>query len=217
MNICYIFCALDCEISQLDRDETDYVIAADAGFSQALKIGIKPDAVVGDFDSLKSIPECENTAVYPVRKDDTDFLLAIKAGLEKGYKKFIVYGAVGARLDHTLGAVQGAAFAANRNASLILASEAFCITAIKNSSAVFNKKASGIVSVFALNGEACGVTISGLSYNAENITVKPDFPIGVSNEFTGEEAKIEVKNGILTVMWQGKPSDIILSEDEEND
>ena len=213
MDICYIFCALDSGIQALETSPGDYIIAADAGYKQTQKLGLKPDLVVGDFDSLKSVPENEMTVIHPVRKDDTDFLLAVKEGLKRGYKKFIVFGAVGARLDHTLGAIQVTTFAAENGAVMILSSDSFCITSVKNSKISFKSKSEGILSVFAVTCEAYGVTIKGLSYETDDITLKPDFPIGVSNEFTGKPAIIKVTDGILTVMWQGSPDDIIFREE----
>ena len=119
MNICYIFGALDTPIADFKPQESDLIIAADGGYSTLTKLNIKPDLVVGDFDSLGSIPENENVVKHPVKKDDTDTLLAVKIGLEKGYKTFIIYGAIGGRLDHTVATIQTAAFVAERASSIL--------------------------------------------------------------------------------------------------
>ena len=82
----------------------DYVIAADAGYLACLVAGVTPDLLLGDFDSLerpKDFPNAIRTA--PVEKDDTDTMLAVRAGLEQGCDTFYFYGATGGkRLDHTL-------------------------------------------------------------------------------------------------------------------
>ena len=81
MGKCVVFCAgsFDCLVQPLTAE--DYVIAADGGLRHTNRLGITPNAVLGDFDSLGFTPEGAN--VFPVEKDDTDTMLAIKVALEK--------------------------------------------------------------------------------------------------------------------------------------
>ncbi len=202
MSICYIFGALDCSITDFNPNENDLIIAADGGYSTLTKLNIKPDLVVGDFDSLGEVPENENIIKHPVKKDDTDTLLAVKIGLEKGYKTFIIYGAIGGRLDHTVATIQTATFVAENGGIAYICDDNHTVTAIKNSSIKFKKTAKGYVSVFALSGIAKGVTIKGLLYELDNAEISPDFPLGVSNEFIGRDSEISVKDGILTIIYE---------------
>ncbi|MBE6751703.1 MAG: thiamine diphosphokinase [Ruminococcaceae bacterium] len=202
MSICYIFGALDCSITDFNPNENDLIIAADGGYSTLTKLNIKPDLVVGDFDSLGEVPENENFIKHPVKKDDTDTLLAVKIGLEKGYKTFIIYGAIGGRLDHTVATIQTATFVAENGGIAYICDNNHTVTAIKNSSIKFKKTAKGYVSVFALSGIAKGVTIKGLLYELDNAEISPDFPLGVSNEFIGRDSEISIKDGILTIIYE---------------
>ena len=202
MNICYIFGALDTAIADFKPQESDLIIAADGGYSTLKKLNIKPDLVVGDFDSLGETPENENIIKYPIKKDDTDTLLAVKIGLEKGYKTFVIYGAVGGRLDHTVATIQTATFVAENGGIAYIYDGNHTVTAIKNSSIKFKDTAKGYISVFALSGIAKGVTIKGLLYELDNAEISPTFPIGVSNEFLGKESEISVKDGILTIIYE---------------
>lgn len=202
MSICYIFGALDCSITDFKPNENDLIIAADGGYSTLTKLNIKPDLVVGDFDSLGEVPENENIIKHPVKKDDTDTLLAVKIGLEKGYKTFIIYGAIGGRLDHTVATIQTATFVAENGGIAYIYDGNHTVTAIKNSSIKFKDTAKGYISVFALSGIAKGVTIKGLLYELDNAEISPTFPIGVSNEFLGKESEISVKDGILTIIYE---------------
>ena len=206
MKTCFIFGALPCEIKEKPLDG-DYVIAADKGLLCCKANGIEPDITVGDFDSLGSVPDGENVEIHPVRKDDTDSMLALKIGLNHGYKRFIFYGCIGGLTDHTLANIQLTVYAAEHGAAAYMYDNGSCITSIKNSSLIFGKNCSGRVSVFALNGKAEGVSISGLSYELENAEISGDFPLGVSNEFTGKDAEINVNNGTLTVVFGGTASD----------
>ena len=75
---------------------------ADAGYTQVRRQGLKPDLVVGDFDSLGSVPEGEKIVRHPVMKDDTDMMYSLKECLGRGYRNFLILGATGGRLDHTV-------------------------------------------------------------------------------------------------------------------
>ena len=203
MNTCYIFGALDTEIVDFNPQGTDLIIAADGGYSTLKKLNIKPNLVVGDFDSLGETPKDETVIKHPIKKDDTDTLLAVKIGLEKGYKTFVIYGAVGGRLDHTVATIQTATFVAENGGIAYIYDGNHTVTAIKNSSINFKANAKGYISIFALSGIAKGVTIKGLLYTLDNAEITPDFPIGVSNEFIGKESEISVKDGVLTIIFEG--------------
>lgn len=203
MNICYIFGALDTAIADFKPQESDLIIAADGGYSTLKKLNIKPDLVVGDFDSLGETPENENIIKYPIKKDDTDTLLAVKTGLEKGYKTFVIYGAIGGRLDHTVATIQTATFVAENGGIAYIYDGTHTVTAIKNTSIKFKNTAKGYVSVFALSGISKGVSISGLLYELNDVEITPSFPLGVSNEFICKESEISVKNGVLTIIFEG--------------
>ena len=82
MKICYIACALDCKI-QISPKENDLVIGADRGYFTLVENDILPHVAIGDFDSYTGKIDCENTIVYPVKKDDTDSALCIKYGIEQ--------------------------------------------------------------------------------------------------------------------------------------
>ncbi len=205
---CYIFGAVEGTVSDFKPQKSDLVIAADAGYLTLKKMGIKPNIVIGDFDSLGEEPENENTVRHPEIKDDTDTMLSIKAGLKKGFKDFVIYGCLGGRLDQTIASIQSASFILKNGGKCVLCEHNFCVTVIENESLCFKENSVGLISVFALNGVAKGVNLSGLKYPLINATVTPDFPIGVSNEFTGEKATVSVDEGILTVMWRGSIENI---------
>ena len=201
MSICYIFGSALGEPDLFKPNESDLVIAADAGYLKLKKLGITPDLAVGDFDSLGEIPTDTEVVKHPVKKDDTDTLLSIKIGIEKGFKEFHFYGCTGNRLDHTFGALQNLSFLAERGCRGYLFGEDFISTAIKNDSLEFGKEKQGNISVFAATSE-CEVSIDGLLYTLENKKITYDFPIGVSNEFIGKKAKITALNGTAIIIYK---------------
>ena len=200
MDTCVIFCAgeFDRLIQPIRR--TDLVIAADGGLRHLTQLGIQPDIILGDFDSLGYTPE--GAQVYPVEKDDTDSMLALRHGLRRGCTRFVLYGSLdGPRLDHTIANLQSLLFLAEHGAEGFLAGNRYIATVIKDSSVSFPDTATGILSVFCINGTADGVRLSGLKYPLENGQLSSCFPLGVSNHFTGQAATVSVKNGSLLLLY----------------
>ena len=197
---CVIFCAGEfCGLAEPLHSE-DFVIAADGGLTHLQGIGVVPNEIIGDFDSLGYVPE--NATVFPVEKDDTDSILAVRRGLSLGYREFVIYGSLGGgRLDHTLANLQTLAFLAAHGATGHLVGNDNIVTLVQDGALRFPATAEGIVSVFCLGQDAEGVTIRGLQYPLENGTITSRFPLGVSNHFMGENAEISVKSGSLWVIY----------------
>ena len=203
MRECVIFCAAECDGLARPIGPESFVIAADGGLRHTEKLGIAPDAVLGDFDSLDFCPEGAN--VFPVEKDDTDAMLAVRLGLERGCGEFLLYGSLdGPRLDHTVANFQTLQFLAEHGAAGYLIGNTTMVTVVKNGKITFPAGLSGTISVFCMGSDAVGVTEKGLFYGLENGTLSSGFPLGVSNHFTGEAAEISVKNGSLLVLWERK-------------
>ena len=203
MASCIIFCAAECDALLQPLGADDYVIAADGGLRHTQKLGITPNEVLGDFDSLGYTPE--NAAVFPVEKDDTDAMLAVRRGLSLGFCDFLLYGSLdGPRLDHTVANFQTLQFLADRDASGVLCGNTMLATVVKNGSVAFPAGCRGTVSVFCMGADVRGVTLKGLYYPLENGTLTAGFPLGVSNHFTGEPAQIAVEEGSLLVIWERK-------------
>ena len=182
-----------------------YVIAADRGFDSLLAYGVTPDLAVGDFDSLGHRPSHPNVIQLPAEKDDTDMVYAIRKGLERGYRRFILLGGVGGRLEHTLGNLQLLDWLASQGAQGFLAGEKTAATCIRDGkSMVFPPSMSGYLSVFCNSGTAEGVTLSGLKYPLDRYTLSGSFPLGVSNQFLGAEAGVSVEKGSLLLIWEDK-------------
>ena len=201
MKECVIFCAAECNGLARPIGTDSFVIAADGGLRHAEAFHITPDAVLGDFDSLGYTPEGSN--VFPVEKDDTDAMLAIRLGLERGCDSFLLYGSLdGPRLDHTVANFQTLQFLADRGAKGYLIGNTTMATVVKNGEIRFPSGLSGTISVFCMGKDAEGVTETGLFYGLRDAALTSGFPLGVSNHFTGAEAAISVRNGSLLVLWE---------------
>ena len=203
MGSCLVFCAGGFEGLVEPIRSGDYILAADGGLRHLERLSLAPNAILGDFDSLGYIPECGE--VFPVEKDDTDSMLAVRKGLELGFERFLLYGSLdGPRLDHTIANFQTLQFLADRGVEGWLIGNTYLATVIKNGKLQFDADAQGIFSVFCLGTDAQGVTIQGAKYTLENGTLSAGFPLGVSNHFTGEPVQITVENGSLLVLYDRK-------------
>ena len=198
MRKCVIFCAG--AFHGLMEPVEGVTIAADGGLAHMEHLGLIPDVILGDFDSLGYVPQKAN--VFPVEKDDTDAMLAVRKGLELGCDRFILYGALeGPRLDHTVANFQTLQFLSDRGARGYLVGKDTVVTVIKNGTLTLPARQEGIVSVFCMGKDALGVTIRGLQYPLENGTLSAGFPLGVSNHFVGKAAEISVEDGSLLILY----------------
>ena len=203
MGKCIIFCAAGFNGLVEPVREDDFVIAADGGLVHTEKLNLVPNEILGDFDSLGRIPSGAN--VFPVEKDDTDAMLAVRRGLSLGYREFVLYGSLdGPRLDHTVANFQTLQYLADRGAVGYLAGCSDLVTVVKEGTIRFPADRKGTVSVFCMGCDAEGVTLEGLYYPLEKGRLTAGFPLGVSNHFTGKPAAITVEKGSLLVLWQRK-------------
>lgn len=207
--ICYIAGALEPGALILSARRPALVIAADRGAEHLAARGIAADLVVGDFDSLGRVPEGGNVVRHPVEKDDTDMLLAIREGLERGCRQFVLYGGLGGRLDHTVANLQALAFLARRGASGFLLGGGLAATVLRNGSLAFGPEHTGTISVFCNGPDARGVDLEGLYYPLQNAVLTSGFPLGVSNRFTGAPARVTVREGELLVIWEEEPESLV--------
>ena len=203
MGTCLIFCAAEFDDLARPIGTEDYIIAADGGLTHLEKIGAAPHEIIGDFDSLGYTPH--SATVFPVEKDDTDAMLAVRRGLSLGYRNFILYGSLdGPRLDHTVANFQVLQFLADNGCSGYLVGNRQIVTVVKNGTLRFSAAADGTVSVFCMGATAEGVTLKNLYYPLENGQLTAGFPLGVSNHFIGKEAEISVNSGSLLIIWDRK-------------
>ena len=205
MKRCFIFAAGT--FYGLRRKPEDLVIAADAGYRTCRELGIVPDLLLGDFDSMEQPEDFANIHRSPVEKDDTDTMLAVKTGLEQGCGEFYLYGGTGGRrLDHTLANLQTLLYLRRRGARGYLYDNDFVWTVIENETIRVDKTVEwGLLSVFCLGDRARGVTETGVQYPLQGAELTAEFPLGVSNHILEPVAMVGVETGALAVGWELEP------------
>ncbi len=195
-----IFCAGGCNGLLEPVGNDDFLLAADGGLTHFEKLGLTPDGILGDFDSLGYVPE--GAKVFPVEKDDTDAMLAVRQGLSMGYQEFLLYGSLdGPRLDHTIANFQTLQYLCDRGAQGALIGNSYIALVVKNGTVRFPAAATGILSVFCMGADAGGVTLTGLQYELQDAVLTAGFPLGVSNHFQNREAAVTVQRGSLLLLF----------------
>ncbi|MBR4971388.1 MAG: thiamine diphosphokinase [Oscillospiraceae bacterium] len=200
MKLCTIFCAG--EFTSLAQPITpgSTIIAADGGLRHTQALGLQPHIILGDFDSLGHIPE--GAQVFPVEKDDTDSMLAIKQGLRMGCDCFHLYGALdGHRVDHTMANFQALHYLCDHGARGYLIGNRQIVCALQGGTLEFPAHFTGFLSVFCLGADAKGVSLQGLKYETDHVVLTAGFPLGVSNQFVGQAARVSVEQGTLLLIW----------------
>ncbi len=177
----------------------DLVIACDRGYLYALKMGIRPGLVIGDFDSAPEPDIGVPVERHPARKDDTDTMLAVRRALEKGCDEITVACAFGGRLDHTYANIQAGAYAAEHGAVVRLCGVDTEAWVFSGRALDFPRRSGRSFSVFSVTDRA-SATIAGAAYGCDKLEIRNTFPIGISNEWTDGQITVTAHSGVLMVM-----------------
>jgi thiamine pyrophosphokinase len=183
----------------------DLVVCVDGGARQALALGLRPDVVVGDMDSMEPAlrERLEEEGVqlvgYPCRKDETDLELAVKYALAKGATELILLAALGGRIDHTLanlmllaspdlGEVRVRIIEGNQELFLV------------KKEAVIEGMPGDTVSLLPLTADAVGIYTEGLEYPLQDGVLKFGAARGVSNVLLASKGRVRLADGLLLVV-----------------
>lgn len=180
----------------LDKKQGDLLIAADGGYAK-IEDKASIDLIVGDFDSLGYVPD-GNVLKLKKEKDETDTDVAAEYAAKKGADEIVFYACLGGKPDHALANLQLGVRLAERGVKVRFVSKDFTVYAINRAALYLPARESGRVSVFSPDNTE-GVTIKGLKYTAEGITLTNKVALGVSNEFVGKDAEISAKEGTLII------------------
>ena len=194
------------ELPNLDAARTllrddDYIIAADGGTRHALALGLVPSVVIGDLDSLGAVnlPASVDVIQYPADKDETDLELALLHARERGFDEILLIGALGGRLDQTLG-----------NLSLlsdpiwdgvdVRMDDGVEQVFFARKQAQIQGRIGEIVSLIPWRGDVAIANTEGLRWSLQNEILYAHQTRGISNELTAENAQIDVDAGLLLII-----------------
>lgn len=183
---------------------TDLIIAADGGANTCRRLGIFPDALIGDLDSIDPavLQEFQEKSVslhrHPPRKDATDLELALDLALAKGAQEVWLLGGLGGRWDMSLANVLLAAQKKYRTVAFSIPGPA-CVMHILHPGQPFTLKGlpGQTVSLLPLQGDVHGLTLHGFEYPLQDATLSFGTTRGVSNILTGSTATVQLQSGVL--------------------
>ena len=195
----------DLNKARLLPQRDDYIICADGGTRHALALGLQPNLVIGDMDSLKegqwqNLEKAEiPIELYPHDKNETDLELAIMRAIELEPKEILVIAALGGRLDHTLGnlALLSDSRLSAFNARFDDGVEEifFC-----REQAEVHGGSGDTLSLIPWGGPVQGIQTQGLRWSLNRETLYPDKTRGISNEMLSDIASISVESGLLLIV-----------------
>lgn len=182
---------------------TDTIICADGGANAAFLVKIKPDVVIGDNDSLDAKTEelirknKIQKITFPRDKDQTDSELALNYALKRGFANILLVGFMGDRFDHVLALFLYVA-SYTKKAEVTFVSQTQNIFLLKKTYVNLLGKKGDYVSLLPLEKNV-KVTTSGLIYGLKNESLQFAKTIGVSNEFSGEKARVKADGKLLVI------------------
>jgi len=181
---------------------TDLVICADGGASNALALGMQPQIVIGDLDSLdgnlKAQLDAEGCQIltHPARKDETDLELALRYAIDRGVDEILILGALGSRIDQTLANVLLLTLPEMRSVKIRILYGRQEVFLIRNE-ALVEGQVGDTLSLLPLTEQVTGIYTEGLEYPLENDTLYLGPSRGISNVLTSSQARVRIGQGLL--------------------
>ena len=199
----------DFALSFIQELKPDYILGVDKGLQFCYEYDIRPDYIVGDFDSLseegeaymESLEDLEIVRLKP-EKDDSDTQSAVNFAIDRGAERITILGATGNRIDHLMANFGLLVHGRNRGADIILVDQWNYMKLIESHTVLKKEEQFGkYVSFFSLEGDLTGLTLRGFKYPLNKYHLKvSDSGLTVSNEIVDEEACVEFDAGSLLML-----------------
>lgn len=179
----------------------DFIICADGGYRHAVALAVTPDLIIGDMDSctLQLPGNVEVKKCSPI-KDETDTFMALKEGLSRGFCDFLLFGAMGGRLDHTIANISLLLYALQHNANAVMYDERTEVKFLRPGKHVIDGTNAQYFSLFAFDGAVKGITLTGAKYPLYEAQLECSVALGISNEFLERQVEISFVSGSLLVI-----------------
>jgi len=181
--------------------ESDFIIAADGGTRHALALGLTPNIIIGDLDSLNVERLTFNAEIIqsPADKNETDLELAFQHALTLNPEQIIILAALGGRLDQTLGNI---ALVSNvqRSTSNVRLDDGIEEVFFCRDEYTIKGTSGDIISLIPWQGEVTGIVTTGLKWTLQNEILYPQKTRGISNEMMNDTATIQIKSGLLLII-----------------
>lgn len=182
------------------RDESDFILSADGGTDYCFELGIIPDLIIGDLDSISSnsLALLEKTKVpihkFPVKKDKTDSELCIEYLIDMGAEEITIVGAVGSRIDHSIANILLLKRIKDKGIKGRIVHNYNTIYLVDDE-LVLDRKDGYYVSVIPIDSKGIEITLKGFEYELDNVRIDFTSTHGVSNIIKDNKGYIKVHEG----------------------
>lgn len=188
------------DYAPIEPEEGDYILACDKGYAWCRREGIVPDLILGDFDSYGGrLPEGVPVLRFPIEKDDTDTMLAVRWAAEQGFDTVRLCCCFGGRLDHLLSNVETLHYAVTLGMEAEARDESTYLRVLRPGTYMLPYLEGRSLSLIALTETVTGVTIRGAKYEAEGITLQKPTTLGQSNAFV-TDVSLSFESGVLALI-----------------
>ena len=178
----------------------DFITASDCGLRHLEPLGVKPDLIIGDFDSYNNPGLDVETIVLPTKKDDTDSVFAVNEAVKRGFKEILLIGAVGGRIDHSIANVSILLKLDSLNIKGMIVDD-YSIIRIISGETAYVEYGCKYFSLLNITGVADGITIKNAKYELTDGKIDQEYQYAVSNEvLDGKTAEVTVKSGRLLLV-----------------
>ena len=190
----------------MDYNTYELIIAVDGGANHLYRLGIMPNYILGDLDSIdddiRSYYEASDVVFkkFPTKKDETDAELAVWMVEEEGLLGIDIYAALVGRIDHELANIQLLYYILDRGMYPRIISEREEIYILRNEEMNLKGSIGDIVSIIPVKGDARGITLANMEYSVEELDLKYSVTRGISNVMLAEDAYINVRDGCILVI-----------------
>ncbi len=182
------------------RDNVDTLVCADGGAEYAMKLGLKPDRIFGDLDSIDPVVKKKyemmeiEFVLFPVEKDKTDTHLVLDYLIDEGYQEILIGGALGGRPDHLMGNLMLLTYCHKHGVKAILVSPTVEIQVVESELAI-HKHNGDTFSLIPVDESIEGVTLTGFKYPLTDAKVSRESTLGISNIIITDSAKVVIGRG----------------------
>lgn len=190
----------------IKNEKYDYIICADGGANHLYKMGITPNYIIGDLDSIdKNIIDYykkQNVLFekFPSKKDETDSELCILLAKKLGAENIDLFATLGGRIDHTLANINLLYYIKEEKIIPRIISEKEEIYIAINESIKIKGKKEDIISIIPIKGDVKGITLENLEYPLNDYNMKYFTPLGISNIMLSDECSVTVKEGSVLII-----------------
>lgn len=190
----------------IHKENYDYIIGADGGCNHLYNMGILPNYVIGDLDSINKdlIKYYERKNIifkkFPTHKDQTDAEICIHLAKTLNATEIYFIGALGGRIDHALSNIGLMYYVLEMGIEPKILTSEEEVVIIHNDTKVIKGKKGDTISILALKQDAIGVTLEKLEYPLNKARVSYLSPLGISNVMLEDECNITVEDGYLLVI-----------------